>query len=624
MALSSLKSSLSSASSSLKSAASSAASRLKSTASSARTTSSRSSSSLSSGLSRLKSTASSARATASRSSSSLSSGLSSLGSSLKSTASNVKSSTSSSGTTSKITSGLSNLGSTIKRNLGTTSSSSGSLLSNLTNKVTNNTLTKIGKTSPAVDKLSISYLTNKTNNGSIINSITSAIKGSTNTGTSTLSNLISKYSSNSTGTGLLSNLKNRITTSTTGGTSILSSLTSAFNPNSTSKYNVSNAISTLKNNIQSRTGGTGVLSNLFSNAKGLINKDGTGVSKITNLNVFGGLKNLITNVKSNITGGDGTSRIDTMGVLGLSTKLGGAAERIQNSFDTWKGKINSLLSEGGMSGIISGSVGEAESKMNELFGNFHGYAKEMASRLLGISEDTLGVDSKLSEMFSSSSTDGEGVLGAVERLDGSSGVSGKYDINNPPGGQYDRNAQKERSVILANYLVENGGFTKEQAAAMVGVYWDENGCYPGEVMQAEKKANKKSYGAGVASWTDQDYKNKCLKAAGLPANTPIESLTMKQQADMIIAMSQTGENKTYYDALKRCDNIEDASATAVVITGGVGFSNNWKTHPTQAEAKQLSNWYANRNDSKYGYSDYHHNLDTRRLDYAKEIYAAMD
>ena len=99
---------------------------------------------------------------------------------------------------------------------------------------------------------------------------------------------------------------------------------------------------------------------------------------------------------------------------------------------------------------------------------------------------------------------------------------------------------------------------------------------------------------------------------------------MKQQADMIIAMSQTGENKTYYDALKRCDNIEDASATAVVITGGVGFSNNWKTHPTQAEAKQLSNWYANRNDSKYGYSDYHHNLDTRRLDYAKEIYAAMD
>ena len=271
-----------------------------------------------------------------------------------------------------------------------------------------------------------------------------------------------------------------------------------------------------------------------------------------------------------------------------------------------------------MSGIIGGSIGEAKSKMESLFGNFHGYASQMASKLFGISEDSGLMDGTMM----SSSADGAGVLGAVEKLD--SGVSGKYDINNYPDGQYDRAAAKERSVIVANYLVENGGFTKDQAAAMVGVYWDENGCYPGEVMNAEYKKNKNSDGAGIGSWTSQAYKNECLKAAGLPANTPIESLTMKQQADMIIAMSQTGENKTYYNALKRCDNIEDASATAVVITGGVGFSNNWKTHPTQADAKKLAKWYANRNDSKYGYSDYHHNLDTRRLDYAKEIRAAMD
>lgn len=262
-----------------------------------------------------------------------------------------------------------------------------------------------------------------------------------------------------------------------------------------------------------------------------------------------------------------------MGVLGLSTTLGGAAERIQTSFQNWKGKLANLVNGGSMSGIIGGSIGEAKSKMESLFGNFRGYAAQMANKLFVISEDSGLMDGTMM----SSSSSGAGVLGAVEKLD--SGVSGKYDINNYPDGQYDR------------------------AAAMVGVYWDENGCYPGEVMKDEYKKNKNSYGAGIGSWTSQAYKNECLKAAGLPANAPIESLTMKQQVDMIIAMSQKGENKTYYDALKRCDNIEDASATAVVITGGVGFSNNWKTHPTQADAKKLSNWYANRNDNKYGYSD---------------------
>ena len=193
-----------------------------------------------------------------------------------------------------------------------------------------------------------------------------------------------------------------------------------------------------------------------------------------------------------------------------------------------------------------------------------------------------------------------------------------YDKN----GNYDQAAAKARAVLVAKYLVNEGGFTKEQAAAMVGVYWDENQCNPGDVMQAEYKANKNSYGAGIGSWTDQSYKNQCLKDAGLPANTPIESLTLEQQCDMIIAMSN-GSDKRYYDALKRCDNIEDASATAVCITGGVGFSNHWSTHPTPEEARKLANWYAERNDKKYEPSSYHHNLDQRRLQRAKEVYAEL-
>ena len=259
------------------------------------------------------------------------------------------------------------------------------------------------------DRGILSSLTNKVSSGGILSSITSAIKGTTSRGTSTLSNLISKYSSNTSGTGLLSNLKNRITTSTTGGTSILSSLTSAFNPNSTSKYNVSNAISTLKNNIQSRTGGTGVLSNLFSNAKGLINKDGTGVSKIANLNVFGGLNNLISNVKGKITGTDGTSRIDTMGVLGLSTTLGGISQRVQDSFNNWKSKLGSLIGADSMSGIIESSSETASGKMTGLFSQFREYAQNMSNRLFGISEEAAGVDDGY---YAPEAEEGSNVLGA--------------------------------------------------------------------------------------------------------------------------------------------------------------------------------------------------------------------
>ena len=206
---------------------------------------------------------------------------------------------------------------------------------------------------------------------------------------------------------------------------------------------------------------------------------------------------------------------------------------------------------------------------------------------------------------------------------GKGGVTyGEYDMENYPV-EHNMEDGKKRAVLVANYLVENGNFTKEQAAAMAGVFLDENYCDPGEIMKAEYRKNKNSYGAGIGSWTYQSYKNQCLQDAGLPKNTPIETLTMQQQCDMLIANSQKSSS-TYYNALRRCNNIEDASATAVVITGGVGFSNNWSTHPTAADAKKLADTYGRNNDAKYGKSSYHWNLDQRRLQYAKEILAEMD
>ncbi len=200
---------------------------------------------------------------------------------------------------------------------------------------------------------------------------------------------------------------------------------------------------------------------------------------------------------------------------------------------------------------------------------------------------------------------------------------GDLDMTNYPKGKSKEDGIK-RAILVAKYLMKNGGFTAIQAAAIVGVFIDENNCDPGEVMEAEKNGKGASgtggngYGAGIGSWTFESTKKQALKDAGFSENTKIESLTLQQQCDMVIATSQKSQ-KRYYDALKRCTTIEDASATAVCITGGVGFSKNWSTHPTPAEAKALADHYGSSNDKRFGKSTYHWNLDKRRLNYAKQV-----
>ena len=203
---------------------------------------------------------------------------------------------------------------------------------------------------------------------------------------------------------------------------------------------------------------------------------------------------------------------------------------------------------------------------------------------------------------------------------------GNIDMNNYPTDVNSRSAALDRGTLVAKYLMQNGGFTAEQAAALAGVYVDENGCYPGEMpgqlLNDEKAKFGDGYGAGIGSWTTSEVKHTVLSDAGFATNTPIESLSLQQQCDMIIATSNKS-NKTYYNALRRCSTLEDASATATVMTGGVGFSSNWSTHPTQAEAKAMADYYAAANDRTYGYSEYHHNADTRRLETAREIYQRL-
>ncbi len=187
-----------------------------------------------------------------------------------------------------------------------------------------------------------------------------------------------------------------------------------------------------------------------------------------------------------------------------------------------------------------------------------------------------------------------------------------------------------RAVTVAKYLVQHGGLTKIQAAAVVGVYIDENGCNPGTYNKAEKAGRGAKgtggfgYGAGIASWTFTDFKNKSLTQAGFPKYTAIEGLGLEDQAKMVIG-NINGDMQIYFNALKRCKNIEDASATAVVITGGVGYvsKNAWKTHPVASDGQHVSDVYCKSNNRRFGYSEHHCNLYARRLGYAKQVLAEL-
>lgn len=201
-------------------------------------------------------------------------------------------------------------------------------------------------------------------------------------------------------------------------------------------------------------------------------------------------------------------------------------------------------------------------------------------------------------------------------------TSTPYKVSNKP------EDVMQRALTVANYLHKNGSFSKEQAAAIAGVMIDENNVDPSSYMKAEKagKGAKGTegfgYGAGIGSWTFASTKNALLTAGGYKPNTPIESLGLEDQARLLV-IDSNGRMKKYYDALRRTNNLEDASATAVLITGGIGKSKNWDTHPTVQEAKELSDWYGRSNDKRFGPSPHHWNADKRRLEYAKRVRSMM-
>lgn len=94
---------------------------------------------------------------------------------------------------------------------------------------------------------------------------------------------------------------------------------------------------------------------------------------------------------------------------------------------------------------------------------------------------------------------------------------------------------------------------------------------------------------------------------------------MDTQCEMVVR-EMNGSMKKYYDALKRTNNMVDASATAILITAGVGYAKDkWDTHPDWDDAENVAKIYADSNNKRFGYNKDRINSSKKRLGYAKKI-----
>lgn len=183
---------------------------------------------------------------------------------------------------------------------------------------------------------------------------------------------------------------------------------------------------------------------------------------------------------------------------------------------------------------------------------------------------------------------------------------------------YNFENQSDRVKYAMQRLTSEGKFTKNQAAALLGVYLDENGLNP-KTVQGKEKAGRgvkgtrgtNEYGAGPWSWTGP-LKKQLLKNMGYSEDTLFENLPFNVQVDGLIASTKSGPLKSYFDTLRKY-NGESASLLATIMTGGVGYLRNWN-NPTLEELRSAANNMQNAYIRTNGKSDYTLNAVQRRLD----------
>lgn len=166
--------------------------------------------------------------------------------------------------------------------------------------------------------------------------------------------------------------------------------------------------------------------------------------------------------------------------------------------------------------------------------------------------------------------------------------------------------EMERALLIAKMIMKVCGFSKVQTAAICGYMSVESHFIPTAINEVEKKNNSGytangGYGAGLMQWTGSSFKKKVLEDAGLVG--PIEKLSAEQQINLLNSMSKQSQKK-YFDELRKCSNIENASAVICIWGAGIGRYDYWGIRlPNENDARNaLKNYGVQTWIDKYAYA----------------------
>ena len=215
---------------------------------------------------------------------------------------------------------------------------------------------------------------------------------------------------------------NSVTSGSSSSESSNKKSSSVFTLFSPSKGNrVSDLLSNLKNNTAIKSNGRTAISNILGKKQESTSGESKNLATdllkdtirsipatITPSNVFGRLKQRITGAQENVSEGDGVTRANPLGLIGLSTTLGSASQRIQDSFANWKSKLGLLP----MSGNATESANNATNQMTSLFSRFSDFSNNLSNKLFGRAQDVEYYD----EAGMASAVQNGEVAGAVDNL----------------------------------------------------------------------------------------------------------------------------------------------------------------------------------------------------------------
>lgn len=160
-------------------------------------------------------------------------------------------------------------------------------------------------------------------------------------------------------------------------------------------------------------------------------------------------------------------------------------------------------------------------------------------------------------------------------------------------------SNQDKQRVASKYLQENLGLTKEQAAALVGIWQAESNFNLRAVNQAEKAGKNSAvkasqYGIGIGQWTHSrhdDFVNYINAHGG--------NYSLKNQLDFAIDEIKT-KYPEFLSNLKNASNVREATGYAYVQYVGANERNIKDINDLEARITKVANRYMRKHVGLYG------------------------